>query len=73
MSVGGRVCLSVCRGCVCLSVGVCVCVYVVGERQLLEPTVGKANQSHPGVISPLESTTNPHVQYNILQCIWLFS
>ena len=56
MSVGGRVCLSVCRGCVCLSVGVCVCVYVVGERQLLEPTVGKANQSHPGVISPLEST-----------------
>ena len=41
---------------VCLSVGVCVCVCVVGERQLLKPTVGKANQSHPGVISPLEST-----------------
>ena len=51
VSVGVCVCVSV-----CLSVGVCVCVYVVGERQLLEPTVGKANQSHPGVISPLEST-----------------
>ena len=48
------------RVCECVCVGVCGCecgcVCVVGERQLLEPTVGEANQPHPGVISPLKST-----------------
>ena len=77
-----RVCVCVCvsvRVCVCVCLCVCVCarararVHCKGRRQLLDPTVGKANQSHPGVISPLESTTNPCVQYNILQRIWLFN
>ena len=69
LPVEPRLTVCVCR-CVCVSVVVsvcvclsgcvcgceCGCVCVVGERQLLEPTVGEANQPHPGVISPLKST-----------------
>ena len=73
-----RLTVSVCMSvrvcvCVCVCVRVCARVHCGGRRQLLEPTVGKANQSHPGVNSPLESTTNPCVQYNTLQHIWLFN